>query len=172
MKCLFLAFLMISLVLAGCDKHRERKAARGDNDAPKKSAPPEIVRPQIEGKWVGKWESIKNKGHEGTVVCEAIHKSKDEWTAVIHAEYGPEMKFNIDLKGVWDGKRIRFEGELDLGEKEAGIFTWTGWATDSKFSGEYQGPGENGVFSMTRVDPVIAEPKTNDQHATRITRPN
>src|SRR5437667_9108150 len=126
MKCLLPALMALSLFLAGCDKHREGKAARGDADTPKKAALSDKARPQIAGKWVGKWESIKNKGNEGTVVCEAVQKSKDEWTAVIHAEYGPEMKFNIDLKGTWDGKRIRFEGKLDLGEKEAGIFTWTG----------------------------------------------
>ncbi len=139
--------------------------------APQKDTPAPVrgkIAPNVAGRWAGTWESIRNKGHGGTVSCDALEKSENEWTAVIYAEYGPEMKFNIDLKGICEDGKVVFDGKLDLGE-EQGIYTWTGAATAAEFSGSYKGPGENGIFKMTRakataaasnapVIPVVANP--------------
>lgn len=126
------------------------------SSAPKSEAPPATPKlapkftPNVAGKWAGTWESIKNKGNGGTVSCDAVMKGDNEWAAVILAEYGPEMKFNINLNGVCEENKVVFDGKLDLGE-EQGVYTWSGSASADEFSGAYKGPGENGVFKMTRV---------------------
>lgn len=138
----------------------ETPAAPVEPAAPEKEAPARAqYAPNVAGNWAGTWESIKNKGHGGTVNCNAVQKSENEWAAVILAEYGPEMKFNIDLKGVCEEGKVIFDGRLDLGE-EQGVYTWNGTATANEFSGEYKGPGENGVFKMARAKATsaIAEP--------------
>jgi len=115
----------------------------------KDDATPARFAPNVAGTWTGTWESIKNPGNGGSVNCNAVQKSDTKWTAVILAEYGPEMKFNIDMNGVCEDGKVIFDGKLDLGE-EQGVYTWNGTATASEFSGEYKGPGENGVFKMVR----------------------
>jgi len=55
-------------------------------------APKHDSSPNVAGRWSGTWESIANKGHGGTVSCDAVKKVKNEWDAVILAEYGPETK--------------------------------------------------------------------------------
>ena len=128
---------------------------------PKKDAPPAPdptpvqYAPNVAGTWTGTWESIKNPGNGGSVNCNAVQKSDTKWTAVILAEYGPEMKFNIDMNGVCEDGKVIFDGKLDLGE-EQGVYTWNGTATPTEFSGEYKGPGENGVFKMVRGKAVAA----------------
>jgi len=120
---------------------------------PKKDTPPAPTSvqyaPNVAGTWTGTWESIKNPGNGGSVNCNAVQKTENKWSAVILAEYGPEMKFNIDMNGVCEDGKVIFDGKLDLGE-EQGVYTWNGTATASEFSGEYKGPGENGVFKMVR----------------------
>lgn len=141
--------VMFILSLTACDRTREDRAEKREKAKPIKHD----ASPNVAGRWSGTWESIANKGHGGTVSCDAVKKFDNEWDAVILAEYGPETKFNIDLKGVTEKGKVVFGGTLNLGE-EQGIYTWSGTATASVFSGEYKGPGENGVFTMTRVTSV------------------
>jgi len=82
--------------------------------------------------------------------CDAVQKSENKWSAVILAEYGPEMKFNIDMNGVCEDGKVIFDGKLDLGE-EQGVYTWNGTATPTEIFGACtKGRAKNGVFKMVR----------------------
>ena len=151
---MFFAALTITVVekRAAAKQEPQKPTAPAPIEPRKDDVPPAQAKyaPNVAGKWTGSWESIKNKGNGGAVNCDAVEKSENEWAAVILAEYGPEMKFNISLSGVREEDKVVFDGKLDLGE-EQGVYTWEGIATATEFSGTYKGPGENGVFKMTRV---------------------
>jgi hypothetical protein len=142
--------LSVVLALAGCDKNRDEKESR-HGDANKGTAEKygKANVPSVAGSWTGSWESTKNKGHGGGLSCVATEKSKNEWEAVFTAEYGKTSSYNVNLKGKPDGEKVVFGGKVDLGEK-SGVYTWTGRATATEFTGEYEGGGDSGTFKMTR----------------------
>jgi len=53
---------------------------------------------------------------------------------------------------------VVFGGTLNLGESRA--FSPGRDGDGERFFGEYKGPGENGVFRMTRVDSAMASKPT------------
>jgi len=96
-----------------------------------------------------------------------VKKVKNEWDAVILAEYGPETKFNIDLKGTATKGKVVFGGTLNLGE-EQGIFHLVGDGDGERFfRASTKGRAKNGVFRMTRVDSAMAS-KPTEQPGTAI----
>jgi hypothetical protein len=150
-----LSFLaMILLALSGCDKDRDEKENKHEShsaDARTSEKYRKIAAPNVSGKWVGTWTSGKDKSHGGALSCEATEKNKNEWEAVFTAEYGKTSKYNVLLKGKPEGDKVAFGGKVDLGkEPGGGVFTWTGRATETEFTGEYEGGGDTGSFKMTR----------------------
>jgi len=149
----YLLAAMLTLVLLGCDKDRDEKEKKHDDRSAPASTAEKYSRnatPNVSGKWVGTWESTKNKGHGGGLSCEATEKSKNEWEAVFTAEYGKTSSYNVNLKGKAEEGKVVFGGKVDLGEKGGGVFNWTGRATATEFTGEYEGGGDTGSFKMAR----------------------
>lgn len=149
MKREFLAAMLpLVLVLAGCNKDRDEKA---EKHSPKEEKSVKADKDlNVSGKWVGTWESTKNKGHGGGLSCDATEKAKNEWEAVFTAEFGKTKKYNVNLKGKREGDKVVFGGKVDLGKDDGGVFTWTGRATEKEFTGEYEGGGDAGSFKMAR----------------------
>lgn len=134
------ALLLAAAIFSGCTKDGGREE---EKDAKPKA-------PQVAGKWTGTWESASDKRHSGGLSCEATSAKKNEWEAVFTAEFGKTKAYTVKLKGKPQGDKVVFGGEVDLGKADGGVFTWTGRATETEFTGEYQGGGDTGSFKMTR----------------------
>lgn len=147
----YFAAVLCALVLAGCDKDRDEKENKHEGRKADKTADKYVKQaPNVAGKWSGTWESSKNKGHGGGLSCEAAEKNKNEWEAVFTAEYGKTSTYNVNLKGKPEDGKVVFGGKVDLGKDHGGEFTWTGRATATEFTGEYEGGGDIGSFKMKR----------------------
>jgi hypothetical protein len=107
--------------------------------------------PEVTGKWTGRWESETHKGHGGGLTCEAVESGKDKWEANFTAEFGKTKSYKVKLEGTPGDGKVVFGGKVDLGKDDGGEFTWTGRATETEFSGEYQSTEDKGSFKMTRA---------------------
>ena len=139
MKTIVLCLIASLLLAAGCDKKRSD------------GVPAQAKLPEITGKWSGRWESGKHKGHGGKLDCGVTKSGENEWGAVFTAEFGKIKDYKIALKGKPAGDKVLFGGEVDLGKDDGGVFKWSGEATANEFAGKYEGGGDTGTFSMRRA---------------------
>ena len=148
-----LLLLVAVLALHGCD----RNCAEEKQIPPAAPAPVTVAAspaaPAVSGKWTGRWESSTHKGHGGGgLICNAKETAPGEWSAVFTAEFGKVKDYPMTLKGKSEGDKVVFGGEIDLGKEDGGVFTWTGRATATEFTGEYSGGGDKGTFKMARTE--------------------
>ena len=55
------------------------------------------------------------------------------------------------MHGRQDRSAVKFDGEVDLGEEDGGVHTWTGVMQGNHFKGEYATrTGKAGSFPMVR----------------------
>jgi hypothetical protein len=137
---------MLAVALTGCNNGNESGESA---PPPEKSGKKEQL--QVAGKWSGTWESSGHKGHGGGLTCEAIESGKQKWEATFTAEFGKTKAYKVKLEGKPGDGKVVFGGKVDLGKDDGGEFTWTGQATATDFTGEYDGGGDKGSFKMTRI---------------------
>lgn len=129
---------------SGCNKDNESS----------ESAPPAEKKaeslPKVDGKWSGRWESETHKGHGGGLTCDAVESGKQKWEATFTAEFGKTKEYKVKLDGKPGDGKVVFGGKVDLGKDDGGEFTWTGRATETEFSGEYESSNDKGSFKMKR----------------------
>jgi hypothetical protein len=113
---------------------------------------PKVTLPNVTGKWSGRWESAGHPGHGGGLNCVATESGPQKWAAVFTAEFGQTKAYDVKLEGKPGSGVVLFGGSVDLGKKDGGIFTWTGQASQTEFTGKYEGGGDTGTFKMTRKD--------------------
>ena len=101
--------------------------------------------------WVGTWVDTRKADHGGDLNCEAKQTGDDRWEARFYGNCGREYSYQIDMVGQREGERVKFEGDVDLGKADGGVYTWTGYIDGDKFTGEYTtAAGKAGHFEMTR----------------------
>ena len=163
LKLLTLAAVLVALTgccpesRSGCSCNMGTDSATATQMSPVeppsiKAAPVPIasVMPQVSGKWTGRWESGGHPGHGGGLRCEATEGGAQKWAAVFTAEFGATKAYDVKLEGKPGDGAVLFGGKIDLGVKDGGVFTWTGSATATEFSGKYEGGGDTGTFKMNR----------------------
>ena|GEM_PF-471970 len=96
----------------------------------------------------GTWQG-GGTGHGGDLHCVARKVDGDNYSAVFSGYCGREYAFQISMKGKKEGNRIVFAGEVDLGEKDGGVYQWTGELVGNDFNGKYAtAKGKKGEFTM------------------------
>lgn len=103
-------------------------------------------------KWSGTWTDHRREDHGGDLQCDARQVGDKQWEAHFYGNCGRDYSYQVDLVGQVDGNVVKFEGDVDLGEKDGGVYNWSGTMTDGQFSGEYTtAVGKAGSFTMTRA---------------------
>lgn len=117
--------------------------------------------PAVTGKWTGTWGDLSMsddgeprlaKRYPGPMMaldC-VVEKTGDRWDATFEGECGRPYKYTIRMKGRQSGKAVLFNGTVDLGEKDGGVYDWIGKATDTSFVGFYTSQGHQGSFQLRR----------------------
>ena len=146
---------LLPLSIAACQPTSEQAApvlegrALQEAEMEANHSRPEESNPLVTGKWEGTWKSSKS-GHGGGLQCTAVETGKDMWKATFVAQYGQEATYSIEMIGQREGPTVLFEGDVDLGEKDGGVYHWTGRATANEFVGEYSSSNDSGGFRMQR----------------------
>jgi len=103
--------------------------------------------------WSGTWKDTRADDHGGDLHCTASPTNEDgtAWTARFYGMCSREFEYHVDLEGKAEGDKIVFSGDVDLGEKDGGVYTWSGAIEGDTFNGEYSTVrGKAGFFEMTR----------------------
>lgn len=131
------ALLLLTLALTGCSSICFT-AECGQSD------------PSL-SQWTGTWTDTRVDDHGGDLHCEARQTGAGSWEARFYGNCGREYSYEIDMVGQLDGERVRFEGDVDLGEADGGVYTWVGHIDGDTFNGEYTtAAGKAGKFEMSR----------------------
>jgi hypothetical protein len=117
-------------------------------------------KPAIGGAWVGTWgEYSPPKPGEAQPTsqapgprldCKVVENSDGTWQATFEGECGRPYKYVIPMKGRQAGNAVLFQGTVDLGEKDGGVYDWIGRANGSEFVGFYTSKGHTGHFRLAR----------------------
>jgi acetyl esterase/lipase len=103
--------------------------------------------------WAGTWKGTE-PNHGGDLKCLARRLDPSHWQATFSGHCGRDFAFEIDMKGQQEGDRIKFEGQVDLGEKNGGVYHWTGEIAGDTFDGRYATEkGQKGQFQMKQSPP-------------------
>ncbi len=115
--------------------------------------------PAIAGAWTGSWGPYSPDPNVASRYTQA-QKQLDctvetlpggKWQATFEGECGRPYKYTIKLEGRTAGGAALFQGSVDLGEKDGGVYDWIGRATDKEFVGFYTSQGHVGHFRLTRA---------------------
>jgi len=117
-------------------------------------------KPAIGGAWVGTWgEYSPPKPGEAPAAapavcprldCKVVENSDGTWQATFEGECGRPYKYIIPMRGRQAGSAVLFQGTVDLGEKDGGVFDWIGRANNDEFVGFYTSKGHTGSFRLAR----------------------
>lgn len=119
--------------------------------------------PSITGKWTGTWGDLtmsddgeprlakRYPGVKLILNCDVEKTGDDEWAATFEGEAGGPYKYRIKMKGRQSGSAVLFNGTVDLGEKDGGIYDWIGRASAGSFVGFYTSQGHQGSFQLRRA---------------------
>lgn len=103
----------------------------------------------LAGSWAGTWTDSRKEysgsGGNFTGVCSELEAGK--WDCTFSIAKGRDFK--VVLSGKVGSDQIVFNHSVDLG-KYQGVYTFKGSVTREAFTGEYEGPGERGTFTMKR----------------------
>lgn len=98
--------------------------------------------------WTGTWQGDRT-GYGGDLHCVARKTGDNAWSAVFSGYCGREYAFQIAMNGKKEGDKVAFAGEVDLGEKDGGVYQWTGELAGETFNGKYTtSKGKKGEFAM------------------------
>jgi hypothetical protein len=104
--------------------------------------------PQPVASWEGTWEAAPD-GHGGELRCLVRQVERDQWEGKFTGTCDRQFAYEVQMKGKRDGESILFAGEADLGEKDGGLYHWTGRIVGEEFAGQYQSTsGKTGKFAM------------------------
>jgi hypothetical protein len=121
--------------------------------------------PNVNGDWAGTWglyaPPVPAKEGDAKpkpafpdihfqMTCKVTEKSEGKWEAVFEGNAGRPYKFVIKMPGRQVGAVAMFNGTVDLGEKDGGVYDWIGRATDKEFIGFFTSQGYTGNFRLTR----------------------
>ena len=113
--------------------------------------------PDIVGKWTGTWNYLNpaQTTAQPKELCKKLDadvvRNGDKWTATFEGDCGRPYKYKVSLDGRSVGNVIMFQGTVDLGAQDGGIFDWIGRATGTEFIGFYTSASATGSFNLTRV---------------------
>lgn len=97
--------------------------------------------------WEGTWEG--SNGHAGELSCLVTAKADGQWEGKFTGTCDRQFAYEVKMDGRRDGETILFTGKADLGEKDGGLYEWTGRIAGDKFMGEYKSDaGKTGKFEM------------------------
>ena len=100
---------------------------------------------------MGTWEANGRPDYGGDLHCVAKQVEDGKWKARFSGYCGRQFVYKIDMLGAQEGDNVMFAGEVDLGEKDGGIYQWTGEMRDDEFTGKYTSlSGKKGTFVMKR----------------------
>jgi hypothetical protein len=120
-----LALLFLVIIVSGCGP----------------AASPELS-------WEGTWEAAEPV-HGGELRCTLQQQDVDRWHGKFTGYCSNQFAYQVQMQGRRDGDAILFEGQADLGEKDGGIYHWTGRIAGSDFTGQYRSAsGKTGKFQM------------------------
>lgn len=136
---LFIPLIITSMLLTAC-----HTATKSNTLAPDEQS-------TVTGKWVGTWwyEGKMNEGQPLLCTCQQI--GPNQWTATFDAQYGQRTLYTFDITGKQVGSAVLFEGAVDLGAEQGGIYNWQGEAIGDTFNGKYQSQQAQGGFQMKKV---------------------
>jgi dienelactone hydrolase len=99
--------------------------------------------------WNGTWEGKDKGSHGGELTCVARPIDGTNYVATFSGKCGDYFSFDIEMNGKKDGDKVKFAGEVDLGEKNGGVYRWNGEQAGAVFTGEYEtAQGKKGVFEL------------------------
>lgn len=105
------------------------------------SAPPDLT-------WEGTWEAAPD-GHGGELRCTLHPLENGQWEGKFTGYCSNQFAYEVQMAGRRDSAAIRFEGSADLGEKDGGVYQWTGQIAGKEFVGQYRSTsGKTGKFQM------------------------
>jgi hypothetical protein len=61
-----------------------------------------------------------------------------------------EATYELTLRGRTEGRRVLFEGEVDLGRAGGGVYAWSGEIAADIFQGVFRHPAGDGRFELVR----------------------
>lgn len=98
--------------------------------------------------WQGTWEA-DDKSHNGELRSTVKQVDGEKWEARFSGYCNRQFVYDVKMQGKRDGEKVVFEGKADLGEKDGGVYTWTGEMIGDKFTGKYKSEkGKKGTFVM------------------------
>ena len=101
--------------------------------------------------WVGTW-AAEEPAHGGELRCSLNQLDGERWEGKFTGYCDRQFAYEVAMQGRRDGSAIQFNGEADLGEKDGGVFRWTGRIVGEEFVGEYHSTaGKTGKFQMKPV---------------------
>mgnify|MGYP001358705057 CR=1 FL=1 len=102
-------------------------------------------------KWSGSWVDLRAEDHGGDLHCVANQMDDATWKARFSGFCGRDFAYDIEMHGRQKGDKVVFAGDVDLGEEDGGVYTWTGHMAGDQFVGQYATKdGKAGTFEMTR----------------------
>jgi hypothetical protein len=135
----------VALLLAA-SAEAQRGRGRGSQ------GPPEIV-----GKWSGTWSSFNpaRPTSQPQEVCKKLDadvaREGDVWVATFEGDCGRPYTYKISMKGRLAGGVVLFNGSVDLGVQDGGVYDWVGRATNAEFIGFYTSAYSTGFFNLERA---------------------
>jgi hypothetical protein len=117
--------ILVPTLLAGCSQPE----------------PPELA-------WEGKWEAAPD-GHGGELRCTLVPGEEGQWQGKFTGYCNQQFAYEVQMEGRREGSAIHFQGSADLGEKDGGVYHWTGQIAGQEFFGQYRSTaGKTGKFQM------------------------
>jgi hypothetical protein len=105
--------------------------------------------------WVGLWGAFDieqgkmlDKDYCKRIECVIEHRD-GQWHANFEGECGRPYKYSITMQGRAIDGVLMFEGTVDLGPEDGGVYDWIGRADGEHFVGFYTNAHTTGVFRMT-----------------------
>jgi len=109
-------------------------------------------KPGLAAEWVGTWQADGAKECK-ELTCTAKRVDGERWAAEFKGVCSKRFCFNVKMIGRRVGDTVRFEGKTDLGEKNGGVYRWSGTIVGDKFTGKYTSTaGKKGTFEMKPVN--------------------
>lgn len=132
-----IVFSLGSGLLAGCAS------------TPDTAPPPDTV----SGYYAGHWYGPNPEQPLGELMCTITPKDANSWNAHFVATFGETGEYQVPLEGNRLDGKVVFDGEVDLGGDQGGVFEWSGEIVGDTFNGEYSAARYTGTFRMTKTTP-------------------
>lgn len=103
----------------------------------------------VMGNWKGNWKN-DDEG-SGDLSAQIIALGDGRYQGIFTASYGETSKYQVPMQGETKNNAVMFEGRVDLGADQGGVFQWTGEVREGTFEGRYTSKKDRGRFEMKRV---------------------